>query len=354
MTRTQIAAIAVAALALTAAAGCGGGSSARPATSSVLGAHEAQGAKTLVGAGSTLVAPLLAQWSHAYERTAKVAVNYGAIGSGGGIAALTSRTVDFGASDAPLSAGQRGAAGAVLQLPWALAATVVAVNLPGIKSHVRLTGPVLADIYRGKIGKWNDPRIVQLNHGVALPSKRITVVYRSDSSGDTYAFTHYLTRVSASWAKEVGADTSVSWPTGVGAKGNSGVAAALAQTPGAIAYVAIGQASSSRLDVALLKNRAGKYPVPGTASIAAAAAGVEKLGPGNAVSLVDPPASKPNAYPIATFTYVIVRRRSPKAAALKGLIGYAITTGQRVAPRLSFAPLPAGVVAADRKAIAGL
>lgn len=322
------------------AAGCGGGSK----TSGVAGVQTTKSSNVLVGAGSTLVAPLVARWSGGYAKRHGVTITYGPIGSGGGIAQATAKTVDFGASDAPLQPDQRSAAPDLVQIPWALAATVIAVDLPGVGGHPRLTGPVLADIYSGKVTRWDDPEIARLNGGLALPHLRIAPLYRSDSSGDTYAFTNYLAAVSPSWRAKVGAGTDVSWPAGSGAKGNAGMAAALTQTKGAIAYIAIGQATASRLNFALLRNASGRYPVPSPATIAAAAQST------SGTNLVD----SRNGYPISTFTYVLVPRSSSKLAALKQFLRYAVGPGQSFATKLSFAPLPRSVQAKDLRLISGL
>ena len=337
------------------AAGCGGGSNnSSGTTGAVAGAQTTKTqSRVLVGAGSTLVAPLVAQWSSDYAKTHGITVTYGAIGSGGGIAQVTGGNVDFGASDAPLSPEQLHSGKGIVQIPWALAATLVAVNLPGMNDHPRLTGPVLADIYLGKITTWNDPAIQKLNPGMALPNTKIAVVYRSDSSGDTYAFTNYLSKVSPAWHSKVGLGTSVSWPTGTGAKGNAGMAGALQQTPGAIAYIAIANVKGAHLNYALVQNAAGKYPDPSPATIAAAASGV-RLGPDHSASIVNPPASKPTAYPVSTFTYVLVPKGSPKVAVLKPFLRYAVGPGQTFGSQLSFAPLPANVKSVALQIIGGL
>jgi phosphate transport system substrate-binding protein len=262
---------------------------------------------------------------------------------------MTARTVDFGASDAPLNPTQRAECGGCVQIPWALAATLVSYNVPGVSGRLRLTGPVLAQIYFGKITRWDDPAIARLNRGLALPAAKIAPVYRLDGSGDTYVFTDYLSRVSPAWRSKVGTGVSVTWPAGTGARGNAGVAAVVSTTLGAIGYLAIAQVRHSGLRYAVLRNRAGRYPDPMPATIAAAAA-TGRLGPSNGVSLVD--AAGANAYPLSTFTYVIVRKGSSKLPALKKLIAYAVSPrGQELGRRLSFAPLPASVRAADLRAL---
>ena len=347
-TKTHVgAAVAATLLLASVAAACGGSGK----SSSVAGTHESS--STLVGAGSTLVAPFVAQWQSPYAKAHGVTVTYGAIGSGGGIQQMTARTVDFGASDAPLTPDQASACKGCVMVPWALAATTVSYNVPGVATPLRLTGPVVADMYLGTIKRWNDPRIKHLNSGIALPSTAVHPVFRSDASGDTYAFTDFLAHVSPAWKSKIGTATSVNWPTGSGGKGNAGVAAVVQSTPGAVGYVAIAQAVASKLQYADIQNRAGAYVKPSTASIAAAAA-TASFRPDNSVSIVYPPASARTAYPISTFTYAIVPRSSGKLAALKAFLTYAVTTGRQYATALEFAPLPQNVVVKDRSIIKGL
>jgi phosphate ABC transporter phosphate-binding protein len=308
--------------------------------------------KQLVGAGSTLVAPLVSQWQPEYNKEAGVTVAYSAIGSGGGIAQITARTVDFGASDAPLSEDQFKEAKEVVQIPWALAATVIAYNVPGIPNELKLTGPLLAEIYMGKITTWNNPKIAALNPGIPLPEMKITPVYRTDGSGDTYAFTNYLSHVSPEWKSSIGTGTQVKFPVGIGGKGNSGVGGALSATPGSIAYIAISYVLANKYHFALIQNAAGRYPVPGIPSISAAAAALTEVPANNAISIVDPPASATGAYPISTFTYALVPLKSPKASTLKPFLKWAITTGQKFGPKLLFAPLPPRVLSAAEATIA--
>jgi phosphate transport system substrate-binding protein len=310
--------------------------------------------KQLVGAGSTLVAPLISQWQPEYDKEAGVAVAYSAIGSGGGIAQITARTVDFGASDAPLTEDQFKEANGVVQIPWALAATTVAYNLAGAPNELKLTGPVLSEIFMGKITSWNDPKIAALNPGVTLPETKITPVYRTDGSGDTYAFTDYLSHVSPEWKSSVGTSTQVKFPAGIGGKGNSGVGGAISSTPGSIGYIAISYVLANKFHYALIQNAAGKYPVPAIASISAAASALKEVPSNNQISIVDPPASAPGAYPISTFTYALVPLKSSKASTLKAFLNWAITTGQKFGPKLEFAPLPSKVVAASQATIAKL
>ena len=237
-------------------------------------------------------------------------------------------------------------------MPWALAATLVSYNLEGTPAKLKLDGTTLADIYLGKVTRWNDPAIAKLNPDASLPAAKIRPVYRSDASGDTYAFSDFLAKVSPEWKSTLGVSTQVSFPVGVGGKGNDGVAAAIAGTDGALGYLASSYVVSNHLDYALVKNAAGKFPVPGLESVSAAAAAVTKIPADNAISLTNPPASAPGAYPISTFTYALVPRRSSKAATLREFLAYAIGPGQRFGAKLQFAPLPPRVVAAGRRTIA--
>jgi phosphate transport system substrate-binding protein len=306
----------------------------------------------LVGAGSTLVAPLMSKWQSDYASKTEETVTYGAIGSGGGIDQITSRTVDFGASDAPLTEEQFEEANGVEQIPWALSGTVPAYNVEGAPEGLKLSGEVLADVYLGKITSWDDPAIAKLNPGASLPSTKVTPVYRSDGSGDTFAFTNYLSTISPEFKSKVGTSTQVKFSTGVGAEKNDGVSAAISQTDGAIGYVGLAYALQNELSMPLIENSAGEFPEPGVKSVEAAADAVSKIGPNNEISLADLPASAKGAYPISTYTYVIVPLESSKAEQLRKFITYAIGPGQEYGPDLDFAPLPKQVAAAGEKAIA--
>jgi len=314
--------------------GCGGSGGGGSGESSVL-----------VGAGSTLVAPLVAQWSSDYAKKTGVTVTYGSIGSGGGIAQMTARTVDFGASDAPLTSDQASACTDCVQVPWALGATLASYNLKGAPAKLRLSGPVLADIFLGKITHWDDPAIAKLNSGATLPATVITPVYRSDGSGDTYAFSDFLSKVSPEWKSKLGVSTQVSFPKGIGGKGNDGVAAVVGRQNGAIGYLGISYVFGNELNYALIQNAAGNYPVPGPGTITAAADSITTIPSDNAISITDPPASAKDAYPISTFTYVIASSGSSKAAELKKMIYWAVTTGQGFGKPLLFQPLPLQVQA---------
>jgi phosphate transport system substrate-binding protein len=310
-------------------------------------------AASLSGAGSTLVAPLEALWNQGWPPGS--AVSYAAVGSGTGITDITNGLVDFGASDAPLSAAQQSACPQCVQIPWALSATAIGFHLNGI-SGVQMTGKVLAEIYLGQITNWNNSQIKKLNKKVHLPNRKITVIYRSDGSGDTYAFAKYLSHVSGAWTSKVGPPaTTVGFPTGIGGKGNSGVTALLANTNGGIAYIAASYLKQAGgLGAVALKNAAGRFEYPQLANIQAAGNSVTSVPANNAVSIVDPPASAKAAYPLSTFTYVIVPKNTGKAALLRSWITYALTTGQAFGANLDFATIPHAVLTAAKNTLAGL
>jgi phosphate transport system substrate-binding protein len=311
---------------------------------------------TLSAAGSTFVAPLVQSWVEPYDALTGVHVDYNPVGSGAGIAAITNRSVDLGASDAPLTPDQFSACNACVQIPWALGATAVAYNLPRAKNHLHLEGKVLAAIFLGKIKKWNDPAIAKLNKGVKLPSTHITPIFCSDSSGATYSFTDFLSRVSSEWKSKVGLGASVNFPAGIGAEGSSGVSAVLSRTNGGITYVDAGYATvSNHFHVAAMQNRAGKYVTPGIAGAVAAAKTVTKqsIPATNEISIVNPPKTQKGAYPISTFTYVILPTKSDKAALLRKFVFWALTGGAKrpTTAQLLFAPMPHAVVLAAEKTL---
>src|ERR687885_824045 len=306
----------VLALALTATAG------ARPAAGS------------LTGAGSSFVAPLVNAWIPQVDNKFGIKVTYGPIGSGGGINAITNRTVDFGASDAPLTPDQFAACRGCVQIPWALSATSIAY------------------LFLGKIKRWNDPAIAKQNKGKSLPNLAITVIHRSDNSGTTYNLTEYLNSVSSEWKSKVGKGVAVDWPTGVGARGSSGVAATLSQTNGGITYVDVAYALKNHFFFAAVKNRGGVYQLPGLRAIAAAGATILRVAPDNGgISIVNPSKRQPPAYPICAFTYVIVPKQTAKAAELKQFVRWAVTKGQSSGPKLLFAPIPKVVLKASLKTL---
>ena len=313
----------------------------------------AASAAGLTGAGSTLVAPLMANWITNFEIKEGIPVKYSAVGSGTGIAQITARTVDFGASDAPLTPEQASACRDCVQIPWALSATGVGYNIPGVKK-LQLTGKLLAGIYFGRITKWNDPKIKAANPGVKLPGLTITPVFRSDGSGDTYAFTNYLSKISSAWKNEVGYATTVGWKSGVGAKGNAGVTATVTKTPGAIGYISASYLIAAGVHAAAIQNLAGNYELPNIPNIASAASTVKALGSSNTISITNPPKKATIAYPISTFTYMIVPRDAPQKGFLAQFANYCLTIGQKYGAALDFAPLPKVVKTAGLKAVAGL
>jgi phosphate transport system substrate-binding protein len=356
--RKRTSAVAMSIVAAIGIAACGSSSSSSSTSSSggsssaSTAASSTGGSKTLVGAGSTLVAPLVSVWEPIYNTKTGVAITYGAIGSGGGIEQTTARTVNFGGSDAPMTQSQASACKGCLEIPWALAGVGIAYNLKGAPNNLHFTGPVLAKIWLGQIKTWNDPAIKALNPGVNLPSTPIVPVHRTDGSGDTFAFTNYLSKVSPTFASKIGNATTVAWPGGIGGKGNSGVGGAMSSTNGAIAYITMAYVLENKFQFGLVENAAGKFPVPGVPTILAAAASAKSIPSGGTqgVSITDPPASAPNAYPISTFTYVLVPSglSSSVVSSLKAFINWAITDGQQYGPKLDFAPLPANVVAVDK------
>jgi phosphate transport system substrate-binding protein len=239
-----------------------------------------------------------------------------------------------------------------VQIPWALSATSIPYHIEGVKARLHLTGPVIADIFLNKITKWNDSRIKKLNPKVQLPALNITTIHRSDNSGTTFNFTDYLSRVSGAWRQGPGNGVAVNWPGGVGSKGSSGVAATLSSTNGGITYVDVAYSLKNHFTFAAVKNAAGKYQLPGLRGIAAAAASVKKLPADNAVSIVNPSKKAKLAYPISTFTWVIVPMQTSKAQELRSFIGWAITKGQSFGPSLLFQPLPKVVKAAAQRTLA--
>jgi phosphate transport system substrate-binding protein len=307
----------------------------------------------LTGAGSTLVAPLMANWINGFEIKEGISVKYGSVGSGAGIAQITARTVDFGASDAPLTPEQAAKCNGCVQIPWALTATGLGFHIPGVKK-LNLTGKLLAGIYFGKITKWNDPKIKKVNPKAHLPGLTITPVFRSDGSGDTYVFTNYLSKISPAWRSEVGYATSVQFPAGVGAKGNSGVTSTVTSTNGAIGYISASYLIAAGLGAVALENKAGNFELPNLKNIESAASAVKKVPPSNEVNITNPPKKAALAYPLSTFTYAIVPHNAPQKGFLQQFVNYALTIGQKYGAALDFAPLPKVVLSASKSSVNSL
>ncbi|HSZ11726.1 MAG TPA: phosphate ABC transporter substrate-binding protein PstS [Rhizomicrobium sp.] len=306
----------------------------------------AASAADISGAGATFPYPIYAKWAEAYKAKTGIGLNYQSIGSGGGIAQIKAKTVTFGASDKPLEPGELDSAG-LTQFPTVIGGVVPVVHLSGIApGQLVLTGKVLADIYQGKLTKWNDPEIKSLNSGANLPDKAIVVVHRSDGSGTSFIFTNYLCKESPGWAKDVGAATAVEWPAGVGAKGNEGVAGNVAQTDGSIGYVEYAYAKQNKLTYVRMMNKSGAAVEPTAAAFQAAAAKADWAhSPGFYVILTDEPGK--DAWPIAGATFILVYKNPPSTAdtaeALK-FFKWAYESGDQLAESLDYVPLPDSVV----------
>ena len=300
------------------------------------------------GAGATFPYPIYSKWFDVYAKeNPGIKFNYQSIGSGGGIRMLSNRTVDVGASDAPMTDQQLSdAPGKILHFPSVMGAVVVAYNLPGFTGTLRLTGPVVADIFSGKITKWDDDKIKALNAGAAISSQDIVVCHRSDGSGTSYIFTDYLSKVSPDWATDPGKGTAVKWPTGLGGKGNEGVTALVQQTPGAIGYIELIYALNNKIPFAQLQNKAGNWVDASLAGVTAAAASSADQMPADfRVSITNAPGA--DAYPISSFTWLLVYQKQTNKDVgdqIKKFLGWAMTEGQTLAPDLKYAPLPAAVV----------
>ncbi len=304
----------------------------------------------LTGAGATFPNPIYTKWFDAYSKKTGVQINYQSIGSGGGIKQFTEGTVDFGATDGPMNEDQMQAVGGkVLHVPTVLGAVVLTYNLPSLgETKLKFDGPTIADIFFGKITRWNDKRIAALNPGVALPNTDVIVVHRSDGSGTTYIFVDYLSKVSGEWKEKVGKATSVNWPVGLGGKGNEGVTQQVKQTEGAIGYVELIYALANKLPYAQVKNANGKFVEPGLGSVTAAAASAKfDKNTDFRVSITNAPGE--GAYPISSFTWLLVHtdtKDAQKGQALKNFLAWMITPeAQKLASELDYAPLPEPVVA---------
>ena len=300
------------------------------------------------GAGATFPFPIYSKWFSEYNKMhPALEINYQSIGSGGGIRQLSNQTVFFGATDGPMTNEQLQAApGKILHFPTVLGADVPVYNIPSVKGELKFSGQVLADIFLGKITKWNDPAIAKLNAGLTLPGSDIIVVHRSDGSGTTYIWVDYLAKVSAEWKSKVGVATSVNWPTGVGGKGNEGVAGLVSQTPGSIGYVELVYALQNKISYGMVQNMDGEFTRASVESVtAAASAAASKMPPDFRVSITNAPGK--GVYPIASFTWMLLYE-SPKdkapAKAMVDFLKWALADGQKYCADLGYAPLPEAVI----------
>jgi phosphate transport system substrate-binding protein len=307
------------------------------------------------GAGATFPFPIYSKWFDQYHKLhPDIEINYQSIGSGGGIRQLSNETVFFGASDGPMTADQLASApGHVLHFPTVLGGVVPVYNIPGVSAALKFTGKVLADVYLAKITKWNDPAIAALNPGVSLPGTDIAVVHRSDGSGTTYIWVDYLSKVSPEFKKRVGVSTSVNWPTGVGGKGNEGVAGLVKQTPGAIGYVELIYAIQNNISYGDVQNHDGKFLRASLETVTDAAAGAARAMPADfRVSITNAPGA--SAYPISSFTWMLFYENPKDKARARIMVDFfkwALSEGQKYASELGYAPLPKEVVALEMEAL---
>lgn len=315
-------------------------------------ASEAKSSGTTIinAAGSTFIYPMFSKWTSVYHQMhPNIEFNYQAIGSGGGIRQLLNGTVEIGASDAPLNDEQLAAAkkahGPVIHLPDAMGAVAISYNIPGVNSTLKFTGPVIADIFLGKIKRWNNPRIKALNPGVKLPDSPIVVVHRSDGSGDTYIFVDYLCKVSKQWNSQVGRGTSVDWPVGLGAKGNQGVSANIQRTPNSIGYITLIYALQNNISFGSIKNKAGYFIHPTIESVSDAAANAAKIVPKDLrFSITDAPGK--TSYPVSSATWLIVyvnQTNKSTGEEIVKFLHWILTDGQKMEPALNYAPIPAPI-----------
>ncbi len=349
LSRTTLTALLASAIA---AAACGGS---QPATESAAPAS-ASATMKINGAGATFPYPIYSKWFDEYHKAhPNVEINYQSIGSGGGIRQVTAETVFFGATDTPMSDEQLAAApGKLLHFPMVLGADVPVYNLPDVKEELKFTGPLLADIFLGKVKKWNDPALQKANPGVKLPSTDITVVHRSDGSGTTFIWVDYLSKVSPEWKTKVGAAASVNWPTGVGGKGNEGVAGLVTQTPGSIGYVELVYAKQSKIAYGSVQNAAGQFVKASEAAVTAAAAGAVANMPADfRVSITNAPGE--TAYPISSFTWLLLYEDAKDKAQAKIMVDFvkwALSDGQKLAPELGYAAVAPEVITKELAALA--
>ena len=312
-------------------------------------------AQQISGAGATFPAPIYQKWFSEYNKLhSNVQINYQALGSGAGIQQITAKTVFFGASDMPMTDKQlTDAPGKILNFPTVLGGVVPIYNLPGVTQELKFSGAVLAEIYLGKITKWNDPKIAAENAGAKLPATDIAVVHRSDGSGTTFIWCDFLSKVSPDFKSRVGANTSVNWPVGVGAGKNDGVSGQVTQTPGAIGYVELIYALQNKISFGTVKNVSGKYTKASLESVTAAAAGAAKSMPADyRVSITNAPGAE--AYPISSFTWMLLYQDSPDKGQGKTMVEFmkwALTDGQKFTKDLGYAPLPKNVVDMELKSL---
>src|SRR6266567_7447104 len=312
------------------------------------------GQTTLNGAGATFPNPMYSKWFSEYHKShSDVEINYQSIGSGGGIRQVTAGTVDFGASDMPMTDKQlQEAKSKILNIPTVLGADVPAYNVPGVTGEVKFTPDALAGIFLGKISKWNDKALASANPGVNLPDKEIIVVHRSDGSGTSFIWTDYLSKVSPEWKSQVGADTSVKWPVGMGGKGNEGVAGFIRQMSGSIGYVELIYAIQNKIPYGSVRNSAGVFVKASLESVTAAAASAPKMPADFRVSITNAPGK--DAYPISSFTWLLIPAQSKDAAKgkiLADFLNWMVTDGQSMTSPLAYAPLPENVAAKVKEAI---
>jgi phosphate transport system substrate-binding protein len=303
-------------------------------------------AADITGAGATFPFPVYSKWAEAYRKESGSGMNYQSIGSGGGIKQIQAKTVDFGATDAPLKGEELEKSGLV-QFPTVMGGVVPVINIQGVTAgQIKLSGPVLADIFQGKITKWSDPKIAGQNAGVKLPDATITPVYRSDASGTTSIFTTYLSQASEGWKSALGANTTVSWPAGQGGKGNEGVAATVKQVPNAIGYVEFAYAKQNNIPFVLVQNKAGKFPTPDDKAFQAAAANADWMAaPGYGISLTDQAGDE--SWPITAATFILVHKNPDKpeqTAQVLKFFDWAYKNGDKLASELDYVPLPDKVV----------
>ena len=320
----------------------------------VILAMPAVGQTTLNGAGATFPYPIYSKWFSEYHKAhSDVEINYQSIGSGGGIRQVTAGTVDFGASDMPMTDKQlQEAKGKILNLPTVLGAVVPAYNIPGVSGEVKFTPEALAGIFLGKISKWNDKALTSANPGVNLPDKEIIVVHRSDGSGTSFIWTDYLSKVSPEWKSSVGSDTSVKWPVGMGGKGNEGVAGFVRQLQGSIGYVELIYAIQNKIPYGSVRNAAGAFIKASLESVTAAAASAPKMPADFRVSITNSPGK--DAYPISSFTWLLIPAQSKdsgKGKILEDFLNWMVTDGQKMTSALAYAPLPENVAAKEKEAI---